>query len=273
MRFDVVAREGVPPASAGRQQFVSTSGDERWTLRISGSMEMRMGGPWRGHGTLRGPDDTTDLGEIGFPFCDFVPWLSGDHAVWLDRKARPLLVPLADPSRASRMSSIKGEMMSVVCNGNRGVALRMYGWRHRALTFFNSAGETTGEWQHRNLFGAAGFTEDGAAVLAMVQAGWKGTVELVALDPESGDVLVQIGLDEIDPFDPGPDRSGGLPLTRADLNGAYGTWRRDHPIARFDAERGVLFVGREHPTGEKVERFGKPHAVSELHWIQIALTS
>jgi hypothetical protein len=126
MWFEVVAREGVPPASAGRQQFVSTSVDECWALRISGSMEMRMGGPWRGHGTFRGPDGTTDRGQIGFPFCDFVPWLAGDHAVWLDRKARPLLVPLADPSRPSRMSCSKGELLSAVCNANRGVALRRY---------------------------------------------------------------------------------------------------------------------------------------------------
>lgn len=271
MRFEVVSREDSPPDAAGGQTFTSTSEESRWTLEISDAMAMRMGGPWRGHGSLHGTDSNADLGQIGFPSCDFVPWLTQEHAVWLDRKGRPLLIPLVDPSRAKPMAAVRGELMSVVCNANRGVALRMVRWRGRALVFFNSAGEPTGEWQHRNLFGAVGYSNDGAAVVTMVQPGWKGHVELVALEPTSGRVLVQTVLNEIDPSDPGQHKSDGLPLTRAEVDVSLGTWLLDHPVARFDFTRGLLHVGREQPTGEQVERFGKPHAVSEQHWTQIAL--
>lgn len=84
--FDFVRATSTPtlPAtsrSAGRQQFVSTSGDDRWILKISGSMEIRMGGPWCGHGTLLGPDGTTDLGEIGEEFRSLAPAFVGRHVV------------------------------------------------------------------------------------------------------------------------------------------------------------------------------------------------
>ncbi len=209
MRFEVIVREGSPPDSAGGQQFTSTSPNKRWTLEISNSMEMRMGGARRGHGTLHGPDGSADLGQIGFPCSDFVPWLSEHLAVWMDRKGQPMLVPLAAPTKSRQLREIKGELISIACHANQGAALRMFGWRRRTLTFFNGSGEVTGEWQHHDLFGAVGFTGNGVAVVAMIQPEWKGPAELTAFDPSSGEVLVQTLLDEIDPFDPGPDRSAG----------------------------------------------------------------
>lgn len=184
-----------------------------------------MGGSWRGHGRLddaRG--EATGLGTIGFPAGLFVPWLGGDRAVWMDRRGRPLLTSLDAPTKGLRLSDLKGQCYSIACRGDRGGAVRMFGWRKRALALFNRDGETTGEFTDNNLWLDFAFAPDGSSVVAVVAPGGGESPRLIRVDATTGTLVDDLAVDTITDLSK-LARAGGTgwrTLTRADQSVAFG---------------------------------------------------